>query len=92
VGNDDPGRLWTELAACGYRRFAIWDNTGDPLGQLEAPRVAEEALCLEPKPTHLGYQFWDVAACRADDREALNAFDKVMPETFDRRGHRAGAH
>jgi FkbM family methyltransferase len=88
VGNDDPGRLWEELADCGYRQLAIWDNTGDALGQLELARAAEEATCLEPLTPELGYQFWDVAACRADDPAALAAFDEIMPESFDPRGHR----
>jgi FkbM family methyltransferase len=92
VGNEDPHRLWAELADLGYDRLAIWDNTGDPLGQLGLDQVAEEAARLEPPPVSLGYHFWDVAACRADDRAAIEAFQVVMPETFDRRGHRTGAH
>lgn len=92
VGNDDPHRLWEDLATLGYERVAIWDNTGDPLGQLTLAQVAEEAARLEPPPVSLGYHFWDVAACRGDDRAAIEAFQEVMPESFDRRGHRIGAH
>jgi FkbM family methyltransferase len=92
VGNDDPHGLWRELAVLGYDRLAIWDNTGDPLGQLGLGQAAEEAARLEPPPIELGYHFWDVAACRADDRAALEAFQEVMPEAFDRRGHRTSAH
>ena len=91
VGNDDPHRLWDELDACGYSQLAIWDNTGDPLGRLEMSEVSEHAARLEPRPVHLGYQFWDVAACRGDDPEALAAFDEVMPMDFDPRGHRNAA-
>jgi FkbM family methyltransferase len=91
VGNDDPGALWADLAALGYERLAIWDNTGDPLGQLRIDQVAEQARVLDPTPDHLGYQFWDVAACRAGDRAAGDAFDELMPEGFDPRGHRRSA-
>lgn len=91
VGNDEPHRLWGDLAALGYERLAIWDNTGDPLGQLPLDQAADEAAGLEPPPVSLGYHFWDVAACRADDEAAIAAFDEVMPETFDRRGHRTDA-
>lgn len=92
VGNDDPHKLWADLGALGYERLAIWDNTGDPLGQLGLDQGAEEASRLEPAPVELGYHFWDVAACRADDRAAIEAFEEVMPESFDRRGHRTAAH
>jgi FkbM family methyltransferase len=88
VGNDDPHRLWEELASCGYTRFAIWDNTGDPLGRLTIDEVATHAAALEPRPVELGYQFWDVAACRDDDDAAIAALDQTMPESFDPRGHR----
>lgn len=88
VGNDDPHRLWQELSSLGYTEFAIWDNTGDPLGRLSIEEVAAHAARLEPRPVELGYQFWDVAACRADDPNALAALDETMPESFDPRGHR----
>jgi hypothetical protein len=92
VGNDDPHTVWRDLAALDYDRVAIWDNTGDPLGQLGLDQAAEEAARLEPPPIPLGYHFWDVAACRSDDRAAMEAFEELMPEPFDRRGHRTGAH
>jgi FkbM family methyltransferase len=88
AGNDDPQRLWAELADCGYANLAIWDNTSDPLGQLGIDQVAEQAARIAPPPAELGYQFWDVAACRDDDREALAAFDEVIPIPFEIAGHR----
>jgi FkbM family methyltransferase len=88
AGNDDPQRLWAELAACGYGHLAIWDNTGDPLGRLGVEQVAEHALRIGPAPAEFGYQFWDVAACRNDDSAALAALDAVMDLPFDIRGYR----
>jgi hypothetical protein len=40
------------------------------------------AASLEPRPAHLGYYFWDVAACRSDDDAGIAAFDELMPEAF----------
>jgi FkbM family methyltransferase len=91
VGNEDPGALWHELSAYGYSHLAIWDNTGDPLGRLDVGQADEYAAGLEPPSDELGYQFWDVAACRADDRAAVEALARVMPESFDPRGHRTAA-
>jgi FkbM family methyltransferase len=88
VGNDDPQKVWEALAACGYAHVAIWDNTGDPLGRLEIDEAPAEAARLEPRPRQLGYHFWDVAACRSDDSEAVAALDELMPMSFDSRGHR----
>jgi FkbM family methyltransferase len=88
VGNPDPHRLWQELAECGYSQLAIWDNTGDPLGRLEIERAAEKSARLEPRPVELGYQFWDVAAWRADDEQAVAALENLMPVQFDPKGHR----
>jgi FkbM family methyltransferase len=86
----EPARLWAELADLGYSRLAVWDNTGDPLGQLdvaEAPAAA--AAALEPPRPELGYSFWDVAACRTDDLEAVAAFDQLVGSEFDPRGSKA---
>lgn len=84
----DPNEMWTRLADLGYTRLAIWDNGGDPLGQLDIADAAAQATTLEPRPVHLGYYFWDVAACRADDSAALAVFDELVPEPFDVRGIR----
>ncbi|HET7735951.1 MAG TPA: FkbM family methyltransferase [Nocardioidaceae bacterium] len=86
AGNDDPGRLWDDLAALGYDRLAVWDNIGDPLGQLDTQDAAEQALSLEPRPVELGYHFWDVAACHADDVAARAVLDRLVPDAFDVRG------
>jgi FkbM family methyltransferase len=87
VGNSDPYRMWSELESLGYDRVAIWDNTGDPLGQLDIGSAAEQSARLEPPPS--GYQFWDVAACRDDDAEAQAAFDELITVPFDFAGHRS---
>lgn len=86
AGNDDPGKLWGDLAALGYDRLAVWDNIGDPLGQLDVGEAAEHARTLEPRPVDLGYHFWDVAACHQDDKAAREVLDKLVPEAFDVRG------
>lgn len=78
----EPDALWGRLADLGYSHLAIWDNTGDPLGQLDITRAARAAASLEPRPLHLGYDFWDVAACRSDDGAAIASFDELMPEEF----------
>ena len=86
TGNDDPNKLWSDLAGLGYDRLAIWDNAGDPLGQMDIGEAAEYARTLEPRPVQHGYHFWDVAACHADDRAAREVFDRLVQEPFDIRG------
>jgi FkbM family methyltransferase len=79
----DPNLLWDELLGLGYDRLIIWDNIGDALGQLPTAQAAQMATdTLTPRPTHLGYDFWDVAACRSDDTAAQAVFDELMPEEF----------
>jgi FkbM family methyltransferase len=82
----EPNAMWEKLARLGYTRLAAWDNTGDRLGQFDIGDALRWAATLEPRPTHLGYDFWDVAACRSDDTAATAAFDELMPEVFDIRG------
>ncbi|HEY1832728.1 MAG TPA: FkbM family methyltransferase [Acidimicrobiales bacterium] len=86
AGDDEPGALWGKLAELGYSDLVIWDNTGDPLGQLPIERASEEGAFLDPRPVHLGYHFWDVAARHKDDSAAHAAFDDLVPETFSRLG------
>jgi FkbM family methyltransferase len=82
VAGVDPNAVWDAVAALGYSRLAVWDNAGDPMGQLDVGEAAEKARSLEPRPAHLGYDFWDVAVCRGDDEAALSAFDELVPEAF----------
>jgi FkbM family methyltransferase len=84
----DPNDMWGVLADLGYSRLAIWDNAGEPLGQLDIGAAAETAATLEPKPVNLGYHFWDVAACRADDMEGRDVLERLVPLQFDVRGTR----
>jgi FkbM family methyltransferase len=79
VGDTDPFRVWSRLDALGYSEVAVWDNGGDPLGRVSIEEAAERARILEPRPVHLGYHFWDVAACRADDAAGLDALRKLVP-------------
>jgi FkbM family methyltransferase len=82
----DPNLLWTKLSSLGYSSLAVWDNTGDPLGRLATEDAAGPATKLDPRPEHLGYNFWDVAACHQADRSALAVFDELMPEPFSELG------
>ncbi|MCW2494345.1 FkbM family methyltransferase [Jatrophihabitans sp.] len=84
----DPNLMWQRLIDLGYTHLAIWDNGGDPLGQLPIDQAAIQAKTLEPRPVGLGYYFWDVAACRADDAAARTVFDQLVPLPFDIRGTR----
>ncbi len=86
AGDRDPNQLWEQLSVLGYRRLAIWDNTGDPLGQLDTPDAAAAAARLEPRPVDLGYHFWDVAAWHRDDGEAGAVCDELMGEAYSDRG------
>jgi len=86
VAGVDPMTVWTRLADLGYTRLAVWDNTGDPLGQLSMEEAPRESLFLEPRPAHLGYDFWDVAVCRETDPDARAAFDALMPREYDATG------
>ena len=82
----DPNALWAALADLGYTRLAIWDNTGDPLGQLEVSDATEQARTLEPKPVEHGYHFWDVAAAHGDDAVGLAVLDQLVPQPFSVKG------
>jgi FkbM family methyltransferase len=86
AGDATPEGVWQKLADFGYSDLIVWDNTGDPLGRLPIGRALEEAKVLMPRPTHLGYDFWDVAACRSDDTAALAAFAELVPEEYSVRG------
>jgi FkbM family methyltransferase len=86
AGNNDPAAMWGQLADLGYSDLIIWDNTGDPLGQLPIERAAEEGALLDPRPVKLGYYFWDVAARHTDDVVAKSAFADLVPEAFSRLG------
>jgi len=82
AGNRDPNALWGALEDLGYEHLALWDNTGDPLGRLSIAEAPKAAASLEPRPVHLGYDFWDVAACRADDGAAVAALETLVPEPY----------
>lgn len=84
----DPNQVWADLADLGYEQLVVWDNAGDPLGRLATADAAEQAATLDPRPVHLGYHFWDVAAAHRDDDVALAAFATLVPEPFDVRGIR----
>ena len=87
VGDPRPNDLWDKLSQLGYTRLGIWDNGGDPLGQLVIARAAEAAASLDPRPSHtLGYDFWDVAAVRGDDDAGIAALDALLPMEFSERG------
>jgi hypothetical protein len=86
ITGSDPNRLWDVLGKLGYSRLAVWDDTGDALGQLDLANAAEAAAMLESPPPDLGYTFWDVAARRGDDDEAAAAFDEILDSPFDPRG------
>lgn len=86
TGNDLPNKVWDDLAELGYDRLAVWDNAGDPLGQMDISDAVEHARTLEPRPEHYGYHFWDVAACHADDQAARDVLNALVPEEFDVRG------
>lgn len=86
TGNEHPSKVWDDLAELGYDRLAIWDNAGDPLGQMDIGDAAEHARTLEPRPVQYGYHFWDVAACHVDDQAARYVLDTLVPEEFDVRG------
>jgi FkbM family methyltransferase len=78
VAGAEPERLWSDLSQLGYSRLAIWDNTGDPVGLLDIDEAPNAAAILEPPSPRLGYTFWDVAACRADDAAAQTAFERLL--------------
>jgi FkbM family methyltransferase len=87
VGDDRPNDIWEKLTKLGYARLGIWDNGGDPLGQLDITEAAAAAASLEPRPSHtLGYDFWDVAAVRGDDEAGLAALNAIVPMEFSERG------
>jgi FkbM family methyltransferase len=85
-GNSDPGALWDELADLGYSHLAVWESGGDPLGTLDVHDAREAAKSLEPVPSHLHYDYWDVAACRAQDAVANEVLDGLMGGRFSPRG------
>lgn len=86
AGNSDPNAMWDKLGRLGYTRLAVWDNCSDPLGQMDIADAPRQAATLEPRPSHLGYHFWDVGACKSDDAVALAAFDQLVPDAFNPMG------
>jgi FkbM family methyltransferase len=76
----DPDLMWARLRDLGYTDLAIWDNGGDPVGQLPIDEALECSRMLARGYKELGYVFWDVAARRADDAVAAAAFDALVPE------------
>jgi FkbM family methyltransferase len=87
VGDDRPNDVWAKLANLGYKHLGLWDNGGDPLGRLDIAQAAEAAASLEPRPSHtLGYDFWDVAAVRADDEAGVAALEAIVSEPYSERG------
>jgi FkbM family methyltransferase len=86
AGNPDPNAMWDKLAQLGYSRLAVWDNCSDPLGQMDIADASKHAATLDPRPSHLGYHFWDVGACKPDDAVAVAAFDEMVPDAFDVKG------
>jgi FkbM family methyltransferase len=85
VTGQDPNALWDRLAELGYEQLVVWDNTGDALGRLTIDAAPEAAAALE-SGLGLGYDFWDVAACRSDDADARAAFDELVTAPFDPEG------
>lgn len=82
AGDTDPAAVWDRLLELGYERMVVWDNGGDPLGQMAVAEARARTRTLEPRPRHLGYHFWDVAVCHRDDTAASQAFDALVPEPF----------
>jgi FkbM family methyltransferase len=78
----DPDAMWAELAALGYSHVAVWDNGGDPLGHLDIGEIAQHIGSLEPRPMHLGYDFWDVAVTHGQDAVGRAALDQLVPKPF----------
>lgn len=85
VAGQDPGAVWGELAELDYDELLVWDNTGDPLGRLTVGAAPDAAASLA-EARERGYDFWDVAACRTDDSDAIAAFDELVTAPFDPRG------
>lgn len=86
AGIDDPGTLWDELARLGYTKLAVWESGGHPLGTLDVADAREAARSIDPIPPGLGYDYWDVAACRPDDDIAIASFDALVRGRFSPRG------
>jgi hypothetical protein len=71
----------------GYTELLVWDNTGDPLGRLQVHSAREAAATLgSGAAAELGYDFWDVAACRGDRPQQVAALDDLISAPFDPRG------
>ncbi len=86
----DPDQLWSDLAEFGYTRVVVWDNGGDPLGQLEAAEMSRPAQALTLGGSRLGYTFWDLAVCRENDHVATAAFGRLVPGRFTAPARRDG--
>jgi FkbM family methyltransferase len=82
AGFTDPDQLWPRLADLGYRRAAVWDNGGRPLGQFDVADGAKHSKVLAESPRRLGYHFWDVAVRHGDDAAAASALDRLVPQDF----------
>ena len=82
AGEPDPGAVWQELAAIGYREFALWDNFGLPLGMISLADIERAQAVLDRPFEKLGYHYWDVAAFHDADEAGRRAVTGLVPMRF----------
>jgi len=78
VGDNDPDRLWSELAALGYDHVVVWDNFGNPLGSIGIDRAVAASRVLDGQLDDRGYHYWDVAVVHRDDATIAAALDLLV--------------
>ncbi|GAB3855566.1 hypothetical protein GCM10028801_11390 [Nocardioides maradonensis] len=81
IAGYDPLEVWDRLAGLGYRRAAVWDNGGAPVGRMTGDQAAARSVELDDfDPRRPGRRaYWDVALAHDDDAAGQQALDRVLP-------------
>ena len=78
VAGNAPLEVWERLRELGYRRVAVWDNGGRPLGRTDVDEVTVLASILDRPFGKRGHRYWDVAVVHESDAVGGRAVDHLV--------------
>ncbi len=83
IAGYDPLSIWTRLAGLGYRKAAVWHNSGFAVGPMTVDEIATRSSELDDfpprRPNHRAY--WDIAVVHDDDATGQTAIESLMAST-----------
>jgi FkbM family methyltransferase len=84
IAGHDPARVWTDLAALGYRDVAVWDNGGTPLGRETTDVIQAKTAPLDApgRAFSRARTYWDVAVVHEGDTAGSAALDALVPSSL----------